>query len=44
MTEAELDEGFARIDAALAAGTIEEKPTYGDFIVFESPAKGRARP
>jgi SAM-dependent methyltransferase len=35
MTEAELDEGFARIDAALAAGAIEEKPTTGDFIVFE---------
>ncbi len=35
MTEAELDEGFARIDAALAAGTIEKKPTFGDFIVFE---------
>jgi len=35
MTEAELDEGFARLDAALAAGTIEEKPTLGDFIVFE---------
>ena len=37
MTEAELDEGFARIDAALAAGTIEEKPTFGDFIVLERP-------
>jgi ubiquinone/menaquinone biosynthesis C-methylase UbiE len=35
MTEEELDEGFARIDAALAAGAIEEKPTLGDFIVFE---------
>ena len=39
MTEAELDEGFARLDAALAAGTIEEKPTFGDFIVFERGAK-----
>jgi len=38
MTEAELDEGFARIDADLAAGTIVEKPTYGDFVVFERPA------
>ena len=38
LTEAELDEGFARIDAALAAGTIEEKPTLGDFMVFERPA------
>lgn len=35
MTEAELDEGFARLDAALAAGTLENKPTFGDFIVFE---------
>jgi len=39
MTEAELDEGFARIDADLAAGTIIEKPTYGDFVVFERPAR-----
>lgn len=31
----ELDDGFARIDAALAAGTLVEKPTFGDFIVFE---------
>jgi ubiquinone/menaquinone biosynthesis C-methylase UbiE len=38
MTEAELDEGFARIDADLAAGAIVEKPTNGDFIVFERPA------
>lgn len=37
MTEAELDEGFARIDADLAAGTIVERPTNGDFIVFEAP-------
>lgn len=44
MTEAELDEGFAAIDAAFAAGTIEEKPTYGDFIVFERPATRRDRP
>jgi SAM-dependent methyltransferase len=43
MTEAELDEGFARIDAALAAGTIEEKPTFGDFIVFERPAASQDR-
>ena len=35
MTAEELDEGFARLDAALAAGTIEQKPTLGDFIVFE---------
>ncbi|WP_293902566.1 class I SAM-dependent methyltransferase [Phenylobacterium sp.] len=34
MTDAELENGFAQIDAALAAGTIERKPTYGDFIVF----------
>lgn len=40
MTEAELDEGFARIDAALAAGTIKQKPTYGDYIVFERRAAG----
>lgn len=38
MTEAELEEGFARIDADLAAGAIVEKPTYGDFVVFERPA------
>lgn len=38
MTEAELDEGFARIDADLAAGVIVEKSTYGDFVVFERPA------
>ncbi len=37
MTAAELDEGFARIDADLAAGAIVEKPTFGDFIVFEAP-------
>ncbi|MBS0360384.1 MAG: class I SAM-dependent methyltransferase [Proteobacteria bacterium] len=37
MTDQELDEGFARIDAALAEGAIEEKSTYGDFIVFERP-------
>lgn len=35
MTEAELDEGFARLDAALAAGTLEPKPTTGDYLVFE---------
>ena len=35
MTEQELDEGFGRIDAALAAGTIERKPTFGDFMLFE---------
>jgi ubiquinone/menaquinone biosynthesis C-methylase UbiE len=35
MTQVELDEGFANLDAALAAGTIEKKPTLGDFIVFE---------
>src|SRR3569623_1685002 len=40
MSEGELDEGFARSDAALAAGTIEEKPTFGDFIVFERPHAG----
>jgi SAM-dependent methyltransferase len=38
MTDEELDEGFARIDSALAAGTIKEKPTFGDFIVFERRA------
>lgn len=35
MSERELDEGFARIDAALAAGTIARKSTFGDFILFE---------
>lgn len=34
LTEAELAEGFARLDADLAAGTLREKPTTGDFIVF----------
>ena len=34
MTEDELVEGFARIDADLARGAIVEKPTFGDFIVF----------
>jgi len=34
LTAQELDEGFARIDAAFAAGSIEQKPTFGDFIVF----------
>jgi hypothetical protein len=40
LTEAELTEGFARIDADLARGAIVEKPTFGDFIVF---AGGEAR-
>ena len=35
MSDQELDEGFALIDAALAAGTIERKSTFGDFVVFE---------
>jgi ubiquinone/menaquinone biosynthesis C-methylase UbiE len=35
MTDAELDEGFAALDAALAAGTLEPKPTTGDYLVFE---------
>jgi ubiquinone/menaquinone biosynthesis C-methylase UbiE len=34
MTPEELDEGFARLDAAHAAGAIELKPTTGDFLVF----------
>lgn len=34
MTEAELDEGFAALDAALAAGTLERKATTGDYLVF----------
>lgn len=34
MTEAELAEGFAALDAALAAGTLEAKPTSGDYLVF----------
>lgn len=34
MTEVELGEGFAQLDAALAAGTLEPKSTFGDFIVF----------
>jgi ubiquinone/menaquinone biosynthesis C-methylase UbiE len=35
MTDAELDEGFAALDAALAAGTLEPKATTGDYLVFE---------
>jgi SAM-dependent methyltransferase len=35
LTPQELDEGFARIDAAFAAGAIEQKSTFGDFIVFQ---------
>lgn len=34
MTEAELQAGFDALDAALAAGTLEPRPTTGDFIVF----------
>jgi ubiquinone/menaquinone biosynthesis C-methylase UbiE len=34
LTPEELDEGFARLDAALRAGAIERKSTTGDFIVF----------
>jgi SAM-dependent methyltransferase len=36
LTEEELTEGFARLDADLAAGSLVEKPTFGDFIVFET--------
>jgi SAM-dependent methyltransferase len=36
MTEVELEAGFARLDADLHAGSIDEKPTFGDFIVFEA--------
>ena len=35
MTAEELDQGFAALEADLAAGTLKEKPTFGDFIVFE---------
>ena len=34
MSEAELGEGFARMDADLAAGVIVEKAAHGDIIVF----------
>ncbi|THD76214.1 MAG: class I SAM-dependent methyltransferase [Phenylobacterium sp.] len=34
MTEAELQEGFEALDAALAAGTLEPRPTTGDVLVF----------
>lgn len=37
LTEDEITDGFARIDADLAAGAIVEKPTTGDFLVFEAP-------
>lgn len=36
MTDAELDEGFARLNADQAAGAVVERPTFGDFIVFET--------
>lgn len=44
LTRAELDEGFARIDADLASGAIAGKPTYGDFIVFapQHPPRSQA--
>jgi ubiquinone/menaquinone biosynthesis C-methylase UbiE len=35
MSPEHLDEGFAQLEAAYAAGTIERKPTFGDFVVFE---------
>jgi ubiquinone/menaquinone biosynthesis C-methylase UbiE len=38
MTQEELADGFAAIDAAFAAGTIERKPTLGDVMVFERRA------
>jgi len=41
LTEQELDEGFARLDADLAAGAIVQKPTFGDFIVFARSEAGR---
>ncbi|MGA0604493.1 class I SAM-dependent methyltransferase [Phenylobacterium sp. VNQ135] len=34
MTEAELDQGFAALDSALSAGTLQPKPTTGDYLVF----------
>lgn len=34
MTEAEMAEGFARMDAALAAGTIQPQPSAAAYIVF----------
>jgi ubiquinone/menaquinone biosynthesis C-methylase UbiE len=40
MTEQELDEGFARLDAALAAGGVPPKATTGDFVVFAKPGRG----
>ena len=39
MTEAELAEGFARIDADLAAGAIAGKGTYHDFLVLAAPGE-----
>jgi ubiquinone/menaquinone biosynthesis C-methylase UbiE len=37
MTEAELQDGFAQMDAALAAGTIRPKPSPATYIVFAKP-------
>lgn len=41
LTEEELEAGFARLDADLAAGSVIEKATYGDFIVFARDEAGR---
>jgi ubiquinone/menaquinone biosynthesis C-methylase UbiE len=38
LTEDELAEGFARIDADFAAGAIARKPTFGDVVVFARPS------
>jgi ubiquinone/menaquinone biosynthesis C-methylase UbiE len=38
MTEAELAEGFARLDADLAKGAIVQKSTSADLVVFERGA------
>lgn len=34
MSEAEIQDGFARMDAAIAAGTIQPQPSSAAFIVF----------
>lgn len=42
LSAAELDAGFAQMDADLAAGAIVEKPAHGDVVVF-GPRHGPGR-
>ena len=42
MTEAEIEKGFAAMDAALAAGTIRPEPSAAAYIVFARPPQDAA--